>query len=200
MTSYLNSVDPFSLSRIVFEIFDVKHFWVRLWPLNFRGQLRSKIVLSFKIPNTTSYLISIDTIFISYWFWDIWLQNCYGSILTFDLKRSYEVITIQKPMPDFLSNSYWQFSRYLTSNILGLDLDLWSQKKSSELKNVYIIQKSHSYMISYSTSLDTISLPRTVLEIMPVKISKAALNGGIWHLSFQNSVVWNHAPQNRFSR
>ena len=30
------------------------------------------------------------------------------------------------------------------------------------------------------TSMDTISLSRTVLEIMPVKILKAAQNGGFW--------------------
>ena len=35
-------------------------------------------------------------------------------------------------------------------------------------------------MISYLTSMDTISLSRTVLEIMPVKILKAEQNGGFW--------------------
>ena len=35
-------------------------------------------------------------------------------------------------------------------------------------------------MTSYLTSMDTISLSRTVLEIMPVKILKAEQNGGVW--------------------
>ena len=43
MTSYLTYIDIFSLSRTVFEIFDFKNFRVWIWPLTFRGHLRSKI-------------------------------------------------------------------------------------------------------------------------------------------------------------
>ena len=35
-------------------------------------------------------------------------------------------------------------------------------------------------MTSYLTSMDNISLSRTVLEIMPVKILKVEQNGGFW--------------------
>ena len=35
-------------------------------------------------------------------------------------------------------------------------------------------------MTSYLTSMDNISLSRTVLDIMPVKILKAEQNGGFW--------------------
>ena len=43
-------------------------------------------------------------------------------------------------------------------------------------------------MTSYLTSMDTMFLSRTVLEIMPVKISKAKQNGGFWPLKGQGQV------------
>ena len=55
MTSYLISIDTFSLSRTVFEIFDFKVFRVWPWPLTFRGHLRSKIFPPFESPYMTSY-------------------------------------------------------------------------------------------------------------------------------------------------
>ena len=60
MTSYLTSIDTFSLSRTVFEIFDFKIFRVWPWPLTFRGHLGSKIFSLFESPYMTSYLTSID--------------------------------------------------------------------------------------------------------------------------------------------
>ena len=65
MTSYLTSIDTFSLSHTVFEIFDFKVFRVWPWPLTFRGHLRSKILSLFESPYMTSYLTSIDTFFLS---------------------------------------------------------------------------------------------------------------------------------------
>ena len=65
MTFYLTSIDIFSLSRTVFEIFDFKVFRVWPWPLTFRGHQRSKIFSLFKSPCVTSYLISIDTFSLS---------------------------------------------------------------------------------------------------------------------------------------
>ena len=64
-TSYLTSIDTFSLSRTVFEIFDFKVFRVWPWPLTFRGHLRSKIFPPFESSYRTSYLNSIDTFFLS---------------------------------------------------------------------------------------------------------------------------------------
>ena len=43
MTTYLTSIDTFSLSRTVFEIFDFNVFRVWSWPLTFTGYPRSKI-------------------------------------------------------------------------------------------------------------------------------------------------------------
>ena len=64
MTSYLISIDTFSLSRTVFEIFDFKVFGVWLWPLTFRGHLRSKIFPPFESPYMTSYSNPIDTFYL----------------------------------------------------------------------------------------------------------------------------------------
>ena len=246
MTSYLTSIDTFSLSRTVFEIFDFKILRVRPWLLTFRVHLRSYFFIPFESPYMTSYLtskllgfdpdLSLSRIpFLRYLtsnflgfdldLWPlevIWGQNCFH--------------TIRKPIHDFLSNFHWQFSlylvpflRYLTSNFLGFDLDLWPSK--GHLRSKFVIpfespymtsyltsidtfslsrtvfeifdfkllrvwpwpltSKGHlgsknfirfesPYMTSYLTSMDTISLSRTVLEIMPVKVLKAAQNGGIW--------------------
>ena len=60
MTSHLTSIDTFSLSRTVFEIFDFKVFRVWPWPLNFRGHLRSNIFPPFESSYMTSYLTPID--------------------------------------------------------------------------------------------------------------------------------------------
>ena len=65
MTSYLTSIDTFSLSRTVFEIFDFEVFRVWPWPLTFRGHLGSKIFSPFESPYMTSYLTSIDTFSLS---------------------------------------------------------------------------------------------------------------------------------------
>ena len=60
MTYYLISIDIFSLSRTVFEIFDFKVLRVWPWPLTFRDHLGSKIFLPFESPCMTFYLTSID--------------------------------------------------------------------------------------------------------------------------------------------
>ena len=65
MTSYLTSIDTFSLSRTVFETFDFKVFRVWPWPLTFRGHPRSKIFSLFENPYMTVYLTPIDTFSLS---------------------------------------------------------------------------------------------------------------------------------------
>ena len=59
-TSYLTSIDTFSLSSTVFEIFDFKVFRVWPWPLTLRGHLGSKMFSPFQNPYMISYLNSID--------------------------------------------------------------------------------------------------------------------------------------------
>ena len=65
MTSYLTSIDTFSLSPTVFEIFNFKIFRVWPWLLTFEGHPRSKIFSPFESPCMNSCLTSIDTFSLS---------------------------------------------------------------------------------------------------------------------------------------
>ena len=64
MTSYLTSIDTFSVSRTVPEIFDFKFFRVRPWLSTLKGHVTSKIFTLFESPYMTSYLTSIDTFYL----------------------------------------------------------------------------------------------------------------------------------------
>ena len=63
MTSYLTSIDTFSLSHTGFEIFDFKFLGS---DFDLRGHLRSKIFSPFESPYKTSYLTSIGTFSLSH--------------------------------------------------------------------------------------------------------------------------------------
>ena len=78
MSSYLTSIDTFSLSHTVFEIFDFK---VGL-TLTFRGHLKSKIFSPFKNPYMTYYLTSINTFYLI-----PFLRYLTSKYLGFDLDR-----------------------------------------------------------------------------------------------------------------
>ena len=79
MTSYLTSIDTFSLSHTVLEIFDFKVFRVWPWPSTFRGHPRSKIFSLFEKPiyDFLSYFYR-HLLSISYCFRDIRLQRFQG--------------------------------------------------------------------------------------------------------------------------
>ena len=136
MTSYLTSIDTFSLSRNVFEIFDFKVFRVWPWPLTFGVTLgqkyfhysRALIWLSIQLPLTLSlYLVPF-------------LRYSTSTFLGFDLDLwPLEVTWGQKyfhhskahiclPILLLLALSLYlvPFSWYSTSKFLGFDLDLWT--------------------------------------------------------------------------
>ena len=60
------------------------------------------------------------------------------------------------------------FSRYSTSKFLGFDLDLWPLKVIWGQKKLYHL-KGHVWLL-HLTSMDTISLSRTVFEIFDFKV------------------------------
>ena len=66
MTCYLISMYNISLSRTVFEIFDVKVFRVWPWPLTPKNHLGSKNFMPFESPHMTCYLSSMDKIIINH--------------------------------------------------------------------------------------------------------------------------------------
>ena len=128
MTSYLTSMDNISLSRTVFEIFDFKVF--RVWPwlstpgdhLGSKQLYRSKVHIWLPI-------------------WLLWTTSLY----------------------------LVPFQRYSTSKFLGVYLDLWPLKVIWSRSKQFIPFES-PYMTSYLTSMDNISLSRTVFEIFDFKV------------------------------
>ena len=135
MTSYLTHIDTFSLSRTVFEIFDIKVFRVWPWPLTFRGHLRSNICSPFESPYMTSYLTSIDIFSLSRTVFEIfdfkvftvwpWLLTFRGHLRSniFSPFESPYMTSYLTPIDTFLY--IVPFSRYSASKFLGFDLDLW---------------------------------------------------------------------------
>ena len=169
MTSYLTSIWTPSLSRTVFEIFDFKVFRVWPWPLTPKGHLGSKTIIPFERPYMTSYLTSMDTISLSrtvfeifdfkvfrVWPWPLTPKGHLGSKKLYHSKSH-----IWLPIWLLWTPSLYlvPFSRYSTSKFLGFALDLWPLKVNWGKKNIPF---ERPYMISYLTSMDTISLSRTV--------------------------------------
>ena len=144
-TSHLNSIDTFSLSRTVFEIFDFKVLRVWPWPLNFRGHQRTKIFSSFESPYRTSYLTSIDT---------------------FSLSRTvFEIF-------DFKVFRVWP----------------WPLTFRGHLGSKIFSPFESSYMTYYLTYVYIFSLSRTVFEKIRVKIFRVKQIGGFW--PFQSQGHW----------
>ena len=113
MTSYLSSMDTFSLSHTVFEIFDFKTFMVGPWPLTFEGHLGSKIFPPFESPCMASYPTSIDIFSLSrtvFEIFDFQVFRIWPWPLTFEGHLGSKIfLPFRKSMHDFLSNFYWHF-------------------------------------------------------------------------------------------
>ena len=188
MTSYLTSMNTISLFRTVLEIFDFKVFRVWPWPLTPKGQLGSKKFIPFESPYMTSYLTSINTISLSrtvleifdfkvfrVWPWPLTLKGHLGS---------KNFILFESPYMTSYSTSMDAISLSRTVlEIFGFKVFRvwpWPLTPKGHLGSKKFIPFESSYMTSYLTSMNTISLSRTVLEIMPVKILKAEQNGGFW--------------------
>ena len=193
-SSYLTSKDTVSLSRTVSEIFYFIVFGIR--PLTPKGHPGSKNFILFESPYRTSYLTSMDNISLSrtvseifdfkvfrVWPWPLTPKRHLRSKKLYCSKAH---IWLPIWLPWTTSLYLVPFQRYSTSKFLGFDLDLWPLKVIWGRKK--IIPFESPYMTSYLTSMDNISLSRTVLEIMPVKILKADQNGGFWPFKGQGQV------------
>ena len=66
----------------------------------------------------------------------------------------------------------------------------WPLTPKGHLGSKKFILFESPYMTSYLTSMNTISLSRTVLEIMPVKILKGEQNGGFWPFKGQELIFF----------
>ena len=178
MTSYLTSIDTFSLSHTVFEVFDVKVFWVWPWPLTFRGHLRSKIFSPFKSPYMTSYLTSIDTFSLSrtvfeifdfkvfrVWPWPLTFRGHLRSEI-FSSFDSLYMTSYQTSIDTFsLSRTVFEIIDFNVFRVWPWPLTFRGHPRSK----IFSPFKS-PYMTSYLTSIDTFSLSRTVFEIFDFKV------------------------------
>ena len=188
MTSYLTSIDTISLSRTVFEIFDFKVFRVWPWPLTPNGRLGSKILVTFESPYNTSYSTSMDNISVSrtvfeifdfkvfrVWPWPLTPKGHLGSKKFIPFESPYMTSYLTSMDTISLSRTVFEIFDFEIFRVWP-----WPLTPKGHLGSKFFIPFESPYMISYLTFMDTISLSRTVLEIMPVKISKAEQNGGFW--------------------
>ena len=175
MTSYLTSTDNNSLSRTFFEIFDFKLFRVWPWPLTPRNHLKSKKIIPFEswLPiwllwTTSLYLVPFSRYSTSKFFrvrpWPFTPKCHLGS------KKLY----YSKAIYDFLFDFYGHrlSISYRSRDILLIVFRVWpwplTPKKHPGSRNFILFESP--YMTSYLTSMDNISLSRTVSEIFDFKI------------------------------
>ena len=190
MTSYPTSIDIFSLSRTVFEIFDFKVFRVGPWPLTFRGHQSSKIFPPFESPYMTSYLTSFDTFPLSFTVFEIfdfkvvrfrpWLLTFRGhqSSKIFPLFESPYMTSYLTSMDTFpLSLTVFEIFDFKVFRVWPWPLTFRGHQSSK------IFPPFESpYMTSYPTSMDIFSLSRTVFEIFDFKVFRV----WPWPLTFRS--------------
>ena len=202
MTSYLTSINTITLSRTVFEIFDFKIFRVWPWPLTPKGHLGSKNFIPFERPYMTSYLTSMDTISLSrtvyeifdfkifrVWPWPLTPKSHLGSKNVIPFESLYMTSYLTSMDTISLSLTVFEIFDFKIFRVWP-----WPLTPKGHLGSKNFIPFESPYMTSYLTSMDTISLSLTVLEIMPVKILKAEQNGGFWPFKGQGqrSIFFYH--------
>ena len=202
MTSYLTSIDNISPSHTVFEIFDFKVFRVWPWPLTTKGHLGSKFFIPFESPYMTSYLTSMDTISLSLtvlkifdfkvfrvWPWPLTSKGHLGSKKFIPFESPYMTYYLTSMDTISLSRTVIEIFDFKVFRVWP-----WPLTPKDHLGSKKFIPFESPYMTSYLTSMNTISLSRTVFEIMPVKILKAEQNGGFWPFKNQGqkSIFFYH--------
>ena len=196
MTSFLTSTNTISLSRTVLEIFDFEVFRVWPWPLTPEGHLGSKKCILFESPYMTSYLTSMNTISPSrtvfeifdfkvfgVWPWPLTPKGHLGSKKFISFESPYMTSYLTSTNTISLSRTVLEIFDFKVFRVWP-----WPLTHKIRLGSKKCIPFESPYMTSYLTSMNTISLSRTVFEIMPVKILKAEQNGGLW--PFQGQGRW----------
>ena len=184
MTSYLTSMDTISLSRTVFEIFDFKVFRVWPWPLGPKSHLGSKNIMPFEKPYLTSYLTSMDTISLSrtvfeifdfkvfrVWPWPLTPEGHLGSKKFIPFERPCMTSYLTSMDTISLSRTVFEIFDFKVFRVWP-----WLLTPKGHLGSKKIILFERPYMTSYLTSMDTISLSRTVFEIFDFKVFRVWKN------------------------
>ena len=190
MTSYLTSIDTFFLSRTFFEIFDFKVFMVWPWLLTFRGHLESKIFPSFESPYMTSYLISIDTSFLSrtvfdifdfkvfgVWHWSLTFRGHLGSKIFPSFESPYMTSYLTSIDTFFLSRTVFEILDFKVFGVWP-----WPLTFKGHLGLKIFSPFESQYMTSYLTFMNTFFLSRTVFEIFDFIV----LGVWPWPLTFKS--------------
>ena len=178
MTSYLTTIDIFSLSRTVFEIFDFKGFRVWSWPLTFRGDPRSKIFPPFESPFMPSYLTPIGTFSLSrtvfeifdfkvfrVWPWPLTFRGHLRSNIFSPFESPY-MTSFLTPIDTFsLSRNVFEIFDFKVFMVWPWPLTFRGHLRS----NICSLFES-PYMTFYLISIDTFSLSRNVFEIFDFKV------------------------------
>ena len=194
MTSYLTSIDIFSLSRTVLEIFDFKVFRVWPWPLTFRSHLGSKIFSPFESPCMTSYLTSIDifslfrTVFEIFdfkvfrvWPWPSTIKGHLRSKIFSPFESPYMTSYLTSIDIFALSRTVFELFDFKVFKVWPWPLTFRSDMGSK----IFSLFES-PYVISFLTSIDICSLSRTVFEIFDFKVFRV----WPWPLTFRGHLGW----------
>ena len=178
MTSYLTSNDNISLSRTVFEIFDFKVFRVWPWPLTLKGRLGSKILVPFESPYMTSYSTSMDNISLSctvfeifdfkvfrVWPWPLTPKGHSGSKKIIPFESPYMIPYLISMGNISLACTVFEIFDFKVFRVWP-----WPLTPKGHLGSIFFITFESPYVSSYLTSMDNISLSRTVFEIFDFKV------------------------------
>ena len=178
MTSYLTSMDTMSLSRTVFEIFDFEVFRVWPWPLTPKGHLGSKKIKLLERPYMTPYLTSMDIISLSRTVFEIFDFEVFrvwprpltpkgqlGSKKIIPFERPYMTSYLTSMDTISLSRTVFEIFDFEVFRVWP-----WPLTPKDHLGSKKIIPFERPYMTSYLTSMDTISLSRTVFEIFDFEV------------------------------
>ena len=178
MTSYLTSMETISLSRTVFEIFDFKVFRVWPWPSTPKGHPGSKNIIPFERPYMSSYLTSMDTISLSravfeifdfkvfrVWPWPLTPKGHLGSKKVIPFERPYMTFYLTSMDTIYLSRTVFEIFDFNVFRVRP-----WPLTPEGNLGSKKVIPFKRPYMTFYLTSMETISLSRTVFEIFDFKV------------------------------
>ena len=178
MTSNLTFMNTISLSRTVLEIFDFKVFRVWPWPLTHKNHLVSKNVITFESPYMTSYLTSMDAISLSrtvleifdfkvfrVWPWPLTPKGHLGSKKNSSYGSPYMTSYLTSMNTISLSRTVLKIFDFKVFRIWP-----WHLTPEGHLGSKKNLPFGSPYMTSYLTSMNTISLSRTVLEIFDFKV------------------------------
>ena len=203
MTSYLTSIDTFSIS---YGFRYIRLQSVQVWhgPLTFEDHWRSKIFSPFESPYITSYLTShllvIDTFSLSrtvfeifdfnvfrVWPWPLTFRGHQRSKIFSPFESPYMTSYLTSIDTCSLSRTVFEIFDFKVFRVWPWPLTLRGHQRST------IFSPFESpYMTSYLTSIDTFFLSRTVFEIFNFKVFRFDLD--LWPLEVtQGQKYFNHS-------